>query len=261
MRAKRLIMPALIAFLSLGFFSQSPLQPASVRRISSFECVDCMKDPVSAVPVPSLMPFMVDANNRQALGSFNLFSRQLDFQTSVNNLSLINGFNRMFARLPTYPSYVLPSVADYQAKLVTSAPGPQIFSGLNADPALKFLIQPGIDARTNPSVATGIAPTPINVAAILDANLGLAPSPNVAPVTAPAPAKNPADDAKKASDALLAAAAANVATAAAAVNPGGETIVPKTQDRLTQGPAVSSLRGSRPVTEPIAPQITFQRSK
>lgn len=249
MRAKKIIMPSLIAFLSLGFFSQSPMKENSIRRVSSVECVNCAKDMTSPVQLPGLLPFFVDANARQSENSFALFSRQIELQTQINNLSLMNGFTSLanmkgfFPRLPTYPSYALPQLANYQVNLAKPAVS-QVFGGLTADPALKYLTQPGIDARTNPSVATGIGPKVLDVSAVLEANLGLAPSPNRVGST----------------DLLSVADGKPIApkAAVAANELGGESVVPKTQDRITSAPLTSSLLGSRPIKkEPISPQVSF----
>jgi hypothetical protein len=241
MRAKKIMMPALVAFLSLGFYSQSPVSEVSVRRVSSINCVDCLKDPITGVAVPSLIPFMVSSNARLGEDSFSFFSRQIDFQTKLNNLGLINGFSRMFSALPVYPSYALPSVANYQVSLVKPASNNQIFGGLTADPALKFLTQPGIDARATTSVATGIVmPTVLDVAAVIEANTGFVPSTSGVISTAQA-----------ATGVKL--VAANAFTAA----PINESIVPKTQDRIATTVSSSSLLGSRPVKQAAAPEFTF----
>jgi|GEM_PF-5213140 len=249
MRLKKISMPFLIAFLSLGFFSQSPMKENSVRRVSSVECVNCAREMASPVQVPSLLPFFVDANARQSENSFALFSRQIELQTQLNNLSLMNGFTSaantkgFFPRLPTYPSYALPQIANYQVNLARP-PVNQIFGGLTADPALKYLTQPGIDARSNPSVATGIGPKVLDVSAVLEANLGLAPSPN----------RVVSADLPKPSDSKPGAEKA----AATSSEIGSEAVIPKVQERVAAAVVSSSLLGSRPIKkEPIAPEISF----
>ncbi len=241
MRAKRFMMPGLVAFLSLGFISQSPVSEVSVRQVSSVNCVDCVKDPVPGVVVPSLIPFMVSSNARLGEDSFSYFTRQVDFQTKLNNLGLINGFSRMFSALPVYPSYAIPAVANYQVSLVKPGASNQIFGGLTADPALKFLTQPGIDARTTTSVATGIVmPTVLDVAAVIEANTGFVPSTSaVISVTQAATG--------------VKLVAPNAFTAA----PVNESIVPKSQDRIAATVPSSSLLGSKPVKQPAAPEFTF----
>jgi len=236
MRASKIIMPSLVIFLSLGFFSQSPFNQVSFRRVSSVDCVNCAKDPVTPVQVPSFIPFFVDSSKRQSDDSFAFFNRQIELQTRLYNFNfnLNRGNSGMFAFLPIYPNYMLPRVENYQVSFTKPPASNQIFGGLAADPALRYLTQPGIDARNNPSVATGIAPSTLDVAAVIDANSGLAPNPNGI----------------VSSNAVIVAAGRT-----------NETEVAKTQDRHTANAPTSSLLGSKIVKEPVAPQVNFTRSK
>lgn len=193
MRTKKFAMPALIAFLSLGFFSQSPLSQHTPRRISSFDCANCSKDQNQKLFDSSLNPLLVSASVQQNTDAHRFFAQQVQFQAQMKELGASNawmGFRPWIPvqyNLPVFPSYALPLVSDYQA--IPVKPVNHIFGGFTADPALQYLTKP---AATQ-SVATEPA-LPVVQNSVLEAQPrsetekaanGLAPSPNGSAQAAP----------------------------------------------------------------------------
>lgn len=158
---KRGSAPVLVALLSLGFMSQSPVPEANKRRIAGTECVNCGEQPLPAVasPIPAhLALYLAGTGALNASESFANYLRQLQFQTThlgVNPILLAGSpaFYRPFGPLPSFPSYALPTVSS-PVTFVKPDSSRQIFGGLTGDPSLQYLVKP-IGAQ--PGVSVGVA--------------------------------------------------------------------------------------------------------
>lgn len=222
MSNKRNLAPCLIALLSLGFMSHSPMDEQSVRRIAGVDCVDCGTIPLPTVQSPlsaSLTQHVSASATLTGTELFALYARQLELSKNLLavNPILVPGsmaFYRPFGQpVPTFPSYALPGLRDIS--LVKPDSSRQIFGGLMSDPALRHLVAP-------------LAPTPPSqtVGAVLGAQDTAALVPGSKSESRPFT---------------------------------GDLVVPKKQDRIAQEHRTSSLIGSREVrpSEPRRPTVEF----
>jgi hypothetical protein len=158
---KRSSAPVLVALLSLGFMSQSPVPEANVRRIAGTECVNCGEQPLPGVksPIPAhLALYLAGTGALNASESFANYLRQLQFQTThmgVNPILLAGSpaFYRPFGPLPSFPNYALPTVST-PVTFVKPDSSRQIFGGLTGDPSLQYLVKP---IGPQPGVSVGLA--------------------------------------------------------------------------------------------------------
>lgn len=222
---KRYSAPALVALLSLGFMSQSPVPEANIRRIAGTECVNCGEQPLPGVasPVPAhLVLYLAGTGALNASESFASYLRQLQFQTThlgVNPILIAGSpaFYRPFGPLPSFPSYALPTVSS-PVSFVKPDSSRQIFGGLSGDPSLQYLVKP-----------IGAAPA-VTVGAALGAQ-----------------------------DASATAAVDNPANQAPRIGPSSFNMPAPKPDRLSPASdiRVSGLTGSRPVPTTTGPVVEF----
>jgi len=183
MLSKNAFVSGFIAFLSLGFLSQSPSNPGYLRRISSTECINCVKEFSPSIVLPELSPFLKTAAAQQEpTDSWTLFSQRIDFYSRLNDFTRANPNFPVYGRIPAFPSYALPLAEKYKLEVRNQAPGQQIFSGLGSDPALQYLVKPAAEAAKN-SVGLGMGLAPLSFSALGEGD-DAKPSPkNASPTT------------------------------------------------------------------------------
>ena len=230
---KRFATPALVALLSSGFMSQSPVTEPTKRRIAAFDCVGCNEPgaPAIASPLPpQFAQYLLATGYSSSTDLYASFARSLEFQArnpSVNPILIAGSpaFFRPFGLLPTFPSYALPSIASFQVNLAKPDTSKQLFGGLMSDPALRHLLVPSSSqAAAAPVITVGTTLATQDLAATLGAGAESSPA-----------ASTPARPLT------------------------GDLVVPQKEDRLPNSPVSqsSSLTGSRPVRQVARPEVAF----